>query len=247
MNPNSSKPLNPYAPPFLSRAALVPAVREKAAMECSRTSLVCEKKKFRTSARKFISRRKYVNGRRVLHQKIWCPKKNADVVPPPSSSSSVPEPQMFNGTTSSVMIKNIPNQFESDTLVDILDKHCREENTKTSSDADKPNFIRSEYDFLYLPMDFRRGANKGYAFVNFTTAVAASRFAKAFEEYHWRVSVSRKICQVTIAKIQGKDALQNHFKNSAFPCRRDSYLPVVFSPPRDGFVRTQATRVGRRV
>lgn len=34
--------------------------------------------------------------------------------------------------------------------------------------------------------------------------------------------------------IQGLEALKEHFKNSKFPCEMEHYLPVVFSPPRDG-------------
>lgn len=30
------------------------------------------------------------------------------------------------------------------------------------------------------------------------------------------------------------EALKEHFKNSKFPSEMDHYLPVVFSPPRDG-------------
>lgn len=30
------------------------------------------------------------------------------------------------------------------------------------------------------------------------------------------------------------EALKEHFKNSKFPCEMEHYLPVVFSPPRDG-------------
>ena len=30
------------------------------------------------------------------------------------------------------------------------------------------------------------------------------------------------------------EALKEHFKNSKFPCEAEEYLPVVFSPPRDG-------------
>ena len=30
------------------------------------------------------------------------------------------------------------------------------------------------------------------------------------------------------------EALKEHFKNSKFPCEMDHYLPVVFSPARDG-------------
>ena len=35
-------------------------------------------------------------------------------------------------------------------------------------------------------------------------------------------------------KQKGLEALKEHFKNSKFPCEMDHYLPVVFSPPREG-------------
>ncbi|KAI8526967.1 hypothetical protein RHMOL_Rhmol12G0039900 [Rhododendron molle] len=33
---------------------------------------------------------------------------------------------------------------------------------------------------------------------------------------------------------KGLEALKEHFRNSKFPGEADEYLPVVFSPPRDG-------------
>lgn len=33
---------------------------------------------------------------------------------------------------------------------------------------------------------------------------------------------------------QGLDALREHFRNSKFPSDTEEYMPVVFSPPRDG-------------
>lgn len=36
------------------------------------------------------------------------------------------------------------------------------------------------------------------------------------------------------ASAQGLESLKEHFKNSKFPCDSDEYLPVAFSPPRDG-------------
>jgi hypothetical protein len=38
---------------------------------------------------------------------------------------------------------------------------------------------------------------------------------------------------------QGLEALKEHFKNSKFPCDSDEYLPVAFSPPRDGKLLTE--------
>jgi hypothetical protein len=46
-------------------------------------------------------------------------------------------------------------------------------------------------------------------------------------------------CVISLARFvavaaQGLEALKEHFKNSKFPCDSDEYLPVSFSPPRDG-------------
>ncbi|KAI3917904.1 hypothetical protein MKW98_000138 [Papaver atlanticum] len=94
----------------------------------------------------------------------------------------------------------------------------------------------SEYDFLYLPIDFKRKGNYGYAFLNFTTPVAAMRFYNAFNNFSWKDSIyqSPKVCKICPAKIQGKDELVKRFKNSYFDCDTDEFLPVSFSPPRNG-------------
>ncbi|CAL1362251.1 unnamed protein product [Linum trigynum] len=151
-----------------------------------------------------------------------------------------------DGATS-LMIRNIPNHFQRFHLLQYLDTHCADENKKlllaaageqkhvSPVSSSRDGVAASEYDFLYLPMDFRTGANLGYAFVNFTSAVAAARFEQSFSNYKWNSSASNsKICKITPAEIQGKDGLVSHFKNSKFRCKFDYYLPVVFSPPRDG-------------
>ena len=121
--------------------------------------------------------------------------------------------------------------------------------------------------------------NVGYGFVNLTSPEAAVRLYKAFHKQPWEVFNSRKICQVTYARVQvlplllillyipqvavlissiihtrvhaqGLDALKEHFKNSKFPCDSDEYLPVVFSPPRDGAADpfpAGLKRIGNRV
>lgn len=44
--------------------------------------------------------------------------------------------------------------------------------------------------------------------------------------------------------LQGLESLKEHFKNSKFPCEMDHYLPVVFSPPRDGRKLTEPMPIG---
>lgn len=136
-----------------------------------------------------------------------------------------------------VMIKNIPNKYSQKLLLNMLDNHCIHCNEQIADgDDDQP---LSSYDFLYLPIDFNNKCNVGYGFVNMTSPQAAWRLYKAFHNQHWEVFNSRKICAVTYARVQGLEALKEHFKNSKFPCEMDHHLPVVFSPPRDGRQQTE--------
>lgn len=45
---------------------------------------------------------------------------------------------------------------------------------------------------------------------------------------------------------KGVEALKEHFKNSKFPCDVDEYMPVVFSPPRDGRQLTEPVPITGR-
>ncbi|THU71082.1 hypothetical protein C4D60_Mb08t31800 [Musa balbisiana] len=116
-------------------------------------------------------------------------------------------------------------------LLNMLDNHCIQCNEQLGEGADEPY---SAYDFVYLPIDFNNKCNVGYGFVNLTSPEAAFRLYKAFHLQPWEVFNSRKICQVTYARLQGLEALKEHFRNSKFACDNDEYMPVVFSPPRDG-------------
>ncbi|KAJ7522727.1 hypothetical protein O6H91_18G024300 [Diphasiastrum complanatum] len=129
-----------------------------------------------------------------------------------------------------LMIRNIPNKYSQQMLLDLLDQHC----LRCNKQIVDPNEALSAYDFVYLPIDFKNKCNLGYAFVNFTTVEATVRLYKAFHSQQWEAFNSRKICQVTYARVQGKSALEEHFRNSRFNCEIDEYLPLVFSPPRTG-------------
>ncbi|XP_010682354.2 protein terminal ear1 [Beta vulgaris subsp. vulgaris] len=135
-------------------------------------------------------------------------------------------------TRSTVMIKNIPNKYSQKLLLNMLDNHCIHCNEQIADAGDDQPL--SSYDFVYLPIDFNNKCNVGYGFVNMTSPEATLRLYKSFHHQHWEVFNSRKICEVTYARVQGLEALKEHFKNSKFACENDEYLPVVFSPPRDG-------------
>ncbi|XP_010248730.1 PREDICTED: protein terminal ear1-like [Nelumbo nucifera] len=144
-------------------------------------------------------------------------------------------------TRTTVMIKNIPNKYSQALLLNMLDNHCIHCNEQIGDGDDQP---LSSYDFVYLPIDFNNKCNVGYGFVNLTSPQATWRLYKAFHLQPWEVFNSRKICEVTYARLQGLEALKEHFKNSKFACETDEYLPVVFSPPRDGKNLTEPMAIG---
>ncbi|PIA30344.1 hypothetical protein AQUCO_05600049v1 [Aquilegia coerulea] len=142
-------------------------------------------------------------------------------------------------TRTTVMIKNIPNKYSQKLLLNMLDNHCINCNAHITD-----NQPLSSYDFVYLPIDFNNKCNVGYGFVNMTSPEATLRLYKGFNKQHWEVFNSRKICEVSYARLQGLEALKDHFKNSKFACETDDYLPVLFSPPRDGKQLSEPMPVG---
>ena len=94
-----------------------------------------------------------------------------------------------------VMLKNIPNKFTQKMLHRCLDsKH------------------HGEYDFLYLPIDFKNRCNKGYCFVNFRSPEVCTQFTCAFHGVCLgpsNGSNSAKVCKVVLARFQGlEDSIQ---------------------------------------
>ncbi|KAF8110130.1 hypothetical protein N665_0087s0011 [Sinapis alba] len=177
---------------------------------------------------------------RLLKQKVWVHKNrnfsSRKPLPPPKESVL----KSLFGDKTSVMIRNIPNIFGRKDLLRILDNHCRRENSVQQQTP-------SSYDFLYLPMDFVKQANLGYAFVNFTSSVAAERFRREYDNFLWVDFGYKKICEISEAKYQGKEEYTQHFKDSRFPCHTNDYLPVILSPPSDGFTCYTLTTLGYRV
>ncbi|KAD5317192.1 hypothetical protein R6Q59_032524 [Mikania micrantha] len=158
----------------------------------------------------------------------------------------ISESSGVSDSRTTVMIKNIPNKYSQKLLLNMLDSHCIHCNEQITGDGggsggrDEP---LSSYDFVYLPIDFVNKCNVGYGFVNMTSPEATMRLHKAFHHQNWEVFNSKKICEVSYARLQGLDALKEHFKNSRFPCEAEDYMPVVFDPPRDGRRLTPATPV----
>ncbi|XP_020237963.1 uncharacterized protein LOC109817162 [Cajanus cajan] len=191
-------------------------------------------RKFYKAQRRVIGRKLLGNGRASRR----------DVIPFPNT---VEEAEASFTTT--VMIRNIPNQLKFNDLLLILDEHCLRQNKRTNEPEDW-----SKFDFVYLPMDYRKHAiekrmsNLGYAFVNFTTPAAAFKFYREFQGFEWDVANNRKICEINVAQFQGKDTLMRIFQAKVFRCESRDFLPVVFSDGRDGLNgRINGSYVGNHV
>lgn len=96
------------------------------------------------------------------------------------------------------MLRNIPNKYSPKMLVDQL--HDR-------------GFLNC-YDFLYLPIDFQNKCNMGYAFINFRSHRSYLDFVEKFEGFPLPGFLSKKVCGVVPARMQGLDANVKHFVNS---------------------------------
>ncbi|KAK7264244.1 hypothetical protein RJT34_31850 [Clitoria ternatea] len=127
-------------------------------------------------------------------------------------------------------------------LVEFLENHCKKENEKEKKEAEQ-NIIA--FDFVYLPIDFITGFNKGYAFVNFTNPKAALKFFSTASNAKWSLFQSHKTREVVAARLQGKEQLEKHFEAMNFPCISEGVLPVSFSPPRDGVIKGKQRTIGK--
>jgi len=114
-----------------------------------------------------------------------------------------------------VMLRNLPNNYTREMLLTMLDDHG----------------FSGLYDFVYLPCDFWRDANLGYAFVNLVDSPAVDRAWKMFDGFAaWSLPTS-KVCQVRWSgPHQGFNAHVERYRNSPVMHKSvpDSYKPVVF-------------------
>lgn len=65
-------------------------------------------------------------------------------------------------TRLTLMIRNIPNSFTQDHMLELLDE-----------------FVRDEYDFFYMPVDFRTNCNLGFGYVSM---ISTASVVKVYEK-----------------------------------------------------------------
>ena len=98
-------------------------------------------------------------------------------------------------TRTTIMIRNIPIKYTDD----ILNETFKE--------------FHGKYDCLYMPYDYEKNGNKGYAFINFVNPLHILLFYEKFNGKKWMHFESNKICELNLAHFQGVNEIQKHAKN----------------------------------
>jgi hypothetical protein len=165
---------------------------------------------------------------------------------PPKKTTATPSTAMKKASEmpdeekTTVMLRNLPNDYKRQDLLDLLNKHG----------------FKGKYDFVYLPTDFKHFAGFGYAFVNLINHEEAVRVKETFNKFkEWTVP-SSKTCDVKWGDpLQGKEAHIERYRNSPVmhPTEVDEqYKPMIFDakgnpekfPPATRKIR--APRIKRR-
>jgi len=114
------------------------------------------------------------------------------------SKSKIACPLVQSGRTT-VMLRNLPNDYNREMLLQLLDAHG----------------FAGHFDFVYLPIDFKRKAGLGYAFVNMTTAAAAEHAFATMQGFVAWQFCSSKVLEVSWGEpLQGLEAHIDRYRNS---------------------------------
>mmetsp|Transcript_74801 Transcript_74801/g.173283 ORF Transcript_74801/g.173283 Transcript_74801/m.173283 type:complete len:530 (+) Transcript_74801:234-1823(+) len=118
-----------------------------------------------------------------------------------------------------VMLRNIPNKYTREMLVKQL-----------SVD------FYGQFDFMYLPIDFKNKCNVGYGFINFRTVEACEKFVKDFHGVDVRKCLpglnSKKVVEVTPARVQGLQENVRRLRNSPVMNQlldHPEWMPLLFN------------------
>uniref|UniRef100_A0A7S4QJD8 RRM domain-containing protein n=1 Tax=Alexandrium monilatum TaxID=311494 RepID=A0A7S4QJD8_9DINO len=123
------------------------------------------------------------------------------------------------GVYTTVMLRNIPNKYTREMLVKQL-----------SVD------FNGQFDFMYLPIDFKNKCNVGYGFINFRTVEACDRFVRDFHGVDVRKCLpglnSKKVVEVTPARVQGLAENVRRLRNSPVMSQlmdHPEWMPLLFN------------------
>jgi len=118
-----------------------------------------------------------------------------------------------------VMLRNIPNKYTREMLVNQLSEG-----------------FKGQFDFMYLPIDFKNKCNVGYSFINFRTTDACDEFVRQFHGVDVRKCLpglnSKKIVEVTPARVQGLIENVKRLRNSPVMNQlqdHPEWMPLLFN------------------
>ena len=93
-------------------------------------------------------------------------------------------------TRTTIMIRNIPIKYDTNVLLKELEP------------------FEGKFNCLYMPYDYFKDGNKGYAFLNLTNPYHILLFYDYFYNKSWLFFDSKKICELNYAKSQGTEAIK---------------------------------------
>eukprot|EP00439_Symbiodinium_sp_Y106_P084116 s109_g24.t3 len=139
----------------------------------------------------------------------------------PYKKDRAPEVCFKAAGRSTVMMRNVPNNYTREMLLSMLNNYG----------------FSGKYDFVYLPHDFDRSANLGYAFVNLVSDDPASEavhaFWRKFDGFKRWTLPSAKVCRVSWSgPHQGLAAHVERYRNSPSSSRMESASPSHAPPER---------------
>lgn len=134
----------------------------------------------------------------------------------PSVYKALGDSAVQDNERTTVMLRNLPNDYTREMLLNLLHEEGFE----------------GCYDFLYVPIDFKRSVGLGYAFVNLVSHTHAQRMFECLSGYtRWKVS-SQKVLEVAWgAPLQGLDQHVERYKNSPLMHEEvlDEFKPMLFA------------------
>merc|ERR1719221_1736223 len=99
-----------------------------------------------------------------------------------------------------LVLKNLPGSYSREMLLGLFDNHG----------------FMGQYDFIFLPIDFKTFENQGYCYLNFRNPLVAAQFMDTFQGFdRWWRAWCTAACEVSWSKFeQGYDANIERYRNS---------------------------------
>ncbi|CAE7841864.1 TE1, partial [Symbiodinium microadriaticum] len=127
----------------------------------------------------------------------------AEPAPQPAAGTGR-DAKQASAERTTLMLRNVPNNYSREMFLAMLDEHG----------------FAGRYDFVYLPCDFYRQANLGYAFVNLVDGVAVDALWRTFDGFSGWALPTAKVCQAHVERYRNSPVMHRSVP--------DEYKPVIF-------------------